>query len=103
MTRRVTFQHAAQADLISLYEYIGERSGVARARAYVDRIEAACLALADYPERGTLRDDLRPGMRVIGFERRVAIVFSVESDGTVRIGRIVYGGRDLAALAFDPE
>ncbi len=72
MAVTVRFRPAAEADLIELYGYIAERSGRARAGDYIDRIEAACLSLADFPERGTRRDDLRPGLRVIGFERRVA-------------------------------
>jgi toxin ParE1/3/4 len=37
---------------------------------------------------------LRPGLRVTGFERRVAIAFHVAAD-TVVVDRILYGGRDL--------
>lgn len=51
------------------------------------------MALATFPHRGTLRDDLAPGMRVIGFERRASIIFRVDGH-TVRIFRILYAGRD---------
>ena len=50
-----------------------------------------------FPQRGTCRDDLSPGLRIIGFERRVAIVFKLVDD-TILIVRVFYGGRDLAAL-----
>jgi toxin ParE1/3/4 len=46
-----------------------------------------------FPNRGTRRDDLRPSLRVIGFERRVTIAFHV-SASAVTIDRIFYGGRD---------
>ena len=65
--------------------------------AYVERIQAACLRLAVFPERGTRRDDIRPGLRVIGFEGRVAIAFHVGA-GRVTIDRVLYGGRDLGTL-----
>ena len=54
-----------------------------------------------FPERGAQRDDLRPGLRVIGFERRVTIAFHITSE-TVVIDRVFYGGRDLTG-AFDSE
>jgi plasmid stabilization system protein ParE len=44
---------------------------------YLDRIEEACMALATFPKRGTRRDDILPGLRTIGFERRVTIAFRV--------------------------
>ena len=50
-------------------------------------------SLATFPQRGTKRDDLAPGIRIIGFERRATIAFRVEDD-TVRIVRIFYGGRN---------
>ena len=40
------------------------------------------------------RDDIRTGLRIIGFERRVSIAFHVET-ATVVINRILYGGRDV--------
>jgi plasmid stabilization system protein ParE len=39
------------------------------------------------------RDDIRPGLRVVGFERRATIAFRVEDD-RVTILRIFHGGRD---------
>ena len=100
MAVEVRFRDAALTDLFELYSYIAEASGRERAGAFVDRIEAACLGLADFPERGTRRDDLRPGLRTLGFERRATIVFRVVGD-EVEIGRVLYGGRNLEALALD--
>ncbi len=51
-------------------------------------------------ERGTRRDDIRPGMRVVGFKRRVTIAFHVEAD-TVVIERILYGGRNVEHILGD--
>jgi toxin ParE1/3/4 len=44
-------------------------------------------------ERGVLRDDIRPGLRVAGFERRLTVAFSVEAE-TVSIYRLFYGGQN---------
>ncbi len=54
-------------------------------------------------ERGTLRDDIRPGLRTVGFERRMTIAFHVESKRVV-IDRVLYAGRDIrAALPSRPR
>ncbi len=45
------------------------------------------------PERGHIRNDLRIGVRVVGFERRATIAFSVSED-RVDILRIFRAGRD---------
>ena len=55
------------------------------AGAYIGRIEAACPALETFPERGTRRDDIRPGLG--------PIVFRLTHAG-VNIARICHGGQD---------
>jgi toxin ParE1/3/4 len=92
----VHFRPEAEADLIGLYEYIAEVAGTRIAGRYIDRIEAACMALADFPKRGTRRDDIRPGLRTIGFERRAPIVYRV-LPARVEIVAIAYGGRNFEA------
>lgn len=94
MALRVVFRPEAEADLIGLYEYIGERSGYRVAGGYIDRIEQACMALAAFPKRGTRRDDILPGLRTIGFERRVTIAFRVLKS-QVEIVTIAYAGRNF--------
>jgi toxin ParE1/3/4 len=86
-----------------LYDYI-EQSSPSSAARYVDRIEEFCMKLSLFPERGTRRDEVRPGIRIIGFNRRVAVAFYVR-DREVEIARILYGGRDLvrALDEDDPE
>ena len=100
MAHVIVFAPEAQADLIELYDYIAGRGGPQRALSYVERIEATCRGLAGFPERGTRRDDIRSGLRVIGLAGRVTIAFHLGT-GTVTIDRILYGGRDLAAALDD--
>ena len=102
MSHKVTFSPEAQADLLDLYDNIAGNAGAETAIGYIGRIEAACHGRADFPERGTRRDDLRPGLRVIGFERRAVIALQV-AETTVTILRILYGGRDLDAAFTMPE
>lgn len=101
MAAEVRFRPSARADLFNIYDYIALQSGRAVAGRYIDRIEAACMSLETFSERGTRRDDLMPGLRTIGFERRVTIAFTVRPD-EVEIVRVLYGGRDIET-AFRQE
>jgi toxin ParE1/3/4 len=65
-----------------------------RADAFVARILDACHALDVFPERGTRRDDLFPGLRVIGVRRQATIAFTVERDQVVIQG-ILGRGQDI--------
>jgi toxin ParE1/3/4 len=94
---RVRFHRLAEDDLAALNAFILEDSGPDIADAYLDRIEAACMALADFPKRGAPRDDLRPGLRVVAFERRVTIAYLVVK-GEVIVRRILYRGRDIDGI-----
>jgi toxin ParE1/3/4 len=96
----VRFRPLAEADLFALYDYIAQQAGNTVAGAYIDRVEAACLALETFPERGTRRDDIRPGIRTMGFERRATIVFRVIENGVVII-RIFYGGQNYERRLHD--
>jgi toxin ParE1/3/4 len=99
----VNFRPLAEADLLRLYDYIAETSGTAVVGEYIARIETTCLALETLPQRGTRRDDIRSGLRVIGFERHATIIFQVPEKEVI-IVRIFYGGQDYeAALRRDGE
>jgi toxin ParE1/3/4 len=100
MTERKLFlRRSAEADLVAIYRYIAEQSGSPdRALGYIRRIRACCEDLRNFPEAGRARHDLRPGIRILGFERRVVIAYTVLPSGDVEIGRFFYGGRDYEAL-----
>ena len=96
MQRKLIFAPEAADDLDRLYDCVADRAGAGRAFAYVMRIEAACAGLAIFPKRGIRRDDVRAGLRIVGFERRVAIAFHITPDLIV-IDRVLYGGRDVSS------
>lgn len=100
MRYRIRFAPEARRDLENLYVYIAKEAGPDRALAYVERIEKFCVGFADFPERGILRNDLFPGLRVVGFERRISVAFAVVADAVI-FYRFLYGGRDLAAALGD--
>ena len=95
--RVVVFSPEAEDDLGAVYDWIANRAGATVAFGYVERLTNAALGLSLASERGTLRSDIRNGLRVIGFERRATIAFSVSAN-RVTILRIFQGGQDWEAV-----
>jgi toxin ParE1/3/4 len=93
----VIFSPRAEQQLGSLYAYIADRGGEERAEGYISGIITFCEGLCTFPERGTRRDDLRPGLRIIGYAKRVTIAFSVETDRVIIHG-VFYGGQDYDSV-----
>lgn len=100
MTWVVIFAPEAEDDLLQLYDFIADQSGPDRAYSYAERIRSYCLAFETFPERGLRWDDLRPGLRLVGFARRVTIAFHLTPIAVI-IDRILYGGRDAEGLLED--
>jgi len=91
--RRVQFAPEALEDLRGIYDWIANAAGPERAIGYIERIEAFCSRMSTAAERGTLRDAIRPSLRVTNFERRLTVAFSVSED-TITILRLFHAGRD---------
>ena len=102
MTKPVVLSDDAISDLDDIYEWIAENAGTPVAEAYIVRLKAYCLSFALFPERGTLRSDLRSGLRTIGFRRQATIVFTVRRND-VLILRIARRGRDIGAMLAPEE
>lgn len=91
--RRIVFAPEAAEDLVGLYDWIAYAASPTVAIAYIERVEAFCQRLRIGSERGHLRGDIRPGLRIIGFERRLTVAFMVGEE-TVTIVRIFTAGRN---------
>jgi toxin ParE1/3/4 len=100
VTRKIVFSPEARDDLFKLYRYIAERGAPNAAMAYISRIETRCASIADFPEQGLRRDDVRPGLRLLGFERKTEIAFHVTTEAIV-IDRIFHGGQQAASSLDD--
>lgn len=90
---RVVFRREALEQLEELYDFISDAGSPDTAAGFTEAIVFFCEGLADFPFRGNARDDLRPGLRTIGYRKRVVIAYAV-IDETVAIVGIFYGGRD---------
>ena len=99
--RRVVYAPEAEVDLLMLYDDVADAASSLVAMGYLNRVEAWLARFSTASERGTRRDDIRPGLRTIGFERRITVAFTVSGDEVV-IQRVFYGGQnwgeDLAGI-----
>ena len=94
MSYKVVFSPDARRQLNRIAEYIADKASASTADRFVDDIVDYCLGFDLFPMRGVMRDDLRPGVRIVGFNRRASIAFTVGSD-TVTIIAIFYRGENF--------
>ena len=91
----VVFAPEAEDQLVELYEYIARNGAPQVAARYTDAIVTYCEGLADFPHRGTCRDDVRRGLRITNYRRRTVIAFEADdATRTVAVLGVFYGGRN---------
>jgi plasmid stabilization system protein ParE len=101
MTYVVVFAPEAQDQLAGLYRHIAAAASPDIAARYTDAIVTYCEGFGTFPQRGSRRDDIRPGLRITSFRRRVVIAFTVDPQLVSIIG-VFYGGQDYeTALALE--
>jgi toxin ParE1/3/4 len=91
--RRVILTPEALDDLVGIHDQISMHGGTAVANGYIHRLRDFVKGFDIASERGTLRPDLREGLRVIGFERRITTTFAVFEEH-VEILRFFRGGQN---------
>jgi toxin ParE1/3/4 len=99
MSYQVVFAPEAQTQLLDLYLNIANAASPEIAANYTEAIVEQCESLRTFPLRGAQRNDIRPGLRVFGFRRRVSIAFEVSGDEVTILG-VFYGGQNYET-AFD--
>jgi len=90
---RIVFAPEAEEQLAALYRYIASGSSTDIADRFTEAIVQFCESLSTFPQRGNKRDDVRPGLRVTHYRKRVVIAFVVDA-GLVSILGVFYGGQD---------
>jgi toxin ParE1/3/4 len=102
MKYEIVFSPEAEQQLDHLFHVIARESGRKRAETFIGSIVTYCFGFDTFPHRGSLRDDIRPGVRIVGFRRRVSIAFTVEGNIVSFLG-IFYGGQDFEAALREKE
>ena len=97
MKYHVRLSEPAYEDLAGIWAWIASEADLDTADAYSARLRGFLAGLSDFPRRGTPRDDLRPGIRSLVFERTILLFYGVDGS-EVTILRIVHGARDQALL-----
>lgn len=97
MNYRVEFSPEAEEQLAELFHYIAKAASPDTAARYTEAIVSYCESLSTFPHRGTMRDDVRLGLRTTNYRKRTVIAFSVDAERVSIIG-IFYGGQDYATI-----
>lgn len=82
----------AEQELDQLYDYIADRAGPSVAWNYISGVRQFVEGLADFPERGSLREGNVPGLRIIGYRRSLSVAFAVRGSRVLVLG-FFYNGR----------
>lgn len=91
MEHRIVFHASAEAELEQLYDDIAERASPAVAWDFVAGIRDHCLGLSTFPQRGTERVEMMPGLRIIGYRRAVSIAFACRWRACADPGHLLRG------------
>jgi len=102
MNYRVVFSPEAEEQLVALYRYIAAAASPNIAARYTDAIVTYCESLSTFPHRGTMRDDVRPGLRITNYKKRAVIAFDVTADLVSIIG-VFYGGQDYETILHEDD
>jgi toxin ParE1/3/4 len=97
MSYRVVFSPEAEEQLATLYHYVASASSPEVAARYTEAIVSHCERLRTAPFRGTARNEVRPGLRITNYKKRIVIAFDVTADLVSIIG-IFYGGQDHESI-----
>lgn len=96
----VVFSPEAETQIVALYEYLAAHASPTIAESYTNAIVERCERLGEMPLSGIARGDIRRGMRIMFFRRRVVIAYSLTAN-VVSILAIFYGGQDYESLLRD--
>ena len=91
--RRVKLGPRAAKDVAQISMQIEAAAGALVAEQYVARLREFLRGFDIASERGHLREDLRPGLRITGFEGRITIAFHVH-ENHVEFLRCFRGGQN---------
>ncbi len=93
MNYRVILTPSARQNLLAIADYISAESSDAIAADFCNALLLECESFSVFPKRGSVRGDVRSGMRVISFRKRVSVAFEVTEDA-VNILAFWYAGRN---------
>lgn len=100
MSYRLRYDERVQAQFESIRVWFDAERGPGVGAEVITDLAQHCRRLREFPNRGTPRDDIRPGLRTISHRRRFTIGYVVEGD-TITIVGVSGRGQSLDALTGD--
>lgn len=97
MSYRIVFAPEAEDQLAALYGYIARAASPSIALSYIEAVVSYYESLRTFPYRGVQRDDIRPGLRMTNYKKRITIAFAIDVE-VVFIIAVFYGGQDYEAI-----
>jgi len=85
----------AEEDLIGIWVYIATDNQDAADRL-LDRIDEACLRLAQFPDMGTSYEQIRPGLRLFPIGNYLILYRAINSG--IEVVRVIHGARQWQSL-----
>lgn len=89
MSYRIRYHPRVARDLDAVAQWILDYAGPDAAARKLAEIEAAIVALKDTPHKGSLRDEIAPGLRAVPAGRKAVIAFVVDDDTAEVLIRLV--------------
>lgn len=97
MQYTVVFAPEAAEQLAALYAHISKAASPNVAANYTNAIISTCEGLQNFPQRGSPRDDVRPGLRTTHHKKRTLIAYAIQDDHVTILG-VFYGGQDFERM-----
>ena len=100
MTYRIRYHPLVRSDIDAIATWLARAAGPAAASRQLDEIEALIEGLASLPHRGSLREEIAPGLRAIPAGPRAVVAFQVDDQARrVRVLVVSYAGSDWMGRA----
>ena len=96
MTLAILLSDKARADLVAIWQYTADNWGRVQARAYLSGLDGLLAMLADYPDVGRERREIRPPVRLHPYRSHLVIYRADGLDSDVL--RVVHNRSDWRAL-----
>ena len=104
MTFQIRYHPLAKSDLKRIARYVSDYAGTEIGASKAGEIAEAIDTLAERPYRGTRRDELAPGLRLLPASKKGNVIFSIdETSRTVTIIAITYAGQDWTRIVQERE
>ena len=98
MALRVDKLPAARLDLIEIWQYIAPESFTSADRL-LGKIEERLDQIAEFPEMGRARPELKQNLRSLAVGKYV--IFYTLRSKSIEVVRVIRGERDISAVRFD--